>query len=395
VQGDLLDLVLIALVIGFGVTGYRQGLITGVMSFVGFVGGCVFGIFIAPPIAQIVDGDVPQALLALVVVLVFAALGQLATKALGAVVRGHLTHRPAKVVDAVGGSLIGALSVLVIAWLAGSLLVSSSFTLLVGQIRGSAVLTTVDGAMPEAARAWQKPFKQFIDHSDFPPVLDTIAGNPHIDVPPPDANVLRSPGLAEARAGIVQVQGIAESCNKQISGTGFVYAPDHIMTNAHVVAGVTANLQITDHTGQPRPATVVHYNPQRDVAILYVPGLNLPFLTFDGDAKKGDDTIIAGYPQGQGFTTRPARIAGQQSAVTSDIYRRGKVTRDVYLISGEVQQGNSGGPLLTAAGHVSGVIFAAVPSQENTGYVLTSAEVSQDARTAAGATGAVSTQTCD
>ncbi|WP_219471080.1 MarP family serine protease [Nonomuraea rhizosphaerae] len=394
-QGDLLDLILIALVIGFGVSGYRQGFITGVMSFVGFVGGCVFGIFIAPPIAQAVDGDIAQALLALVIVLVAAALGQLATSTLGAVVRSHLTHQPAKTLDAIGGSVVGALSVLVIAWLVGSLLVSSSFALVVDQIRGSALLTTVDGAMPEAARDWQRPFKQFIDRSDFPPVLDAIGGNARVDVPEPDAGILRGPALTQAVTAIVQVQGIARSCNKQISGTGFVYAPDHIMTNAHVVAGVNTNLQVIDHTRQPRPATVVHYNPQRDVAVLYVPGLNLPHLTFDGNAQKGDDAVIAGYPQDQGFTTRAARIAAQQTASSPDIYRNTQVTREVYLIRGLVQQGNSGGPLLTVTGRVFGVIFAAQTSQEDKGYVLTAGEVSEDARTAATATQPVSTQACD
>ncbi|MFG6197943.1 MarP family serine protease [Nonomuraea sp. JJY05] len=394
-QGDLLDLVLIALVIGFGVTGYRQGLITGVMRFVGFIGGCVFGIFLAPPVAQLVNGAVAQALVALVVVLVMAALGQLATNALASVVRAHVTWERAKAIDAAGGTVVSALSVLVIAWLAGSLLVSSSFAPVVEQIRGSAVLTTIDAVMPESARSWQKPFKQFIDHSDFPPVLDAIGGAPRVDVPAPSAAVLRSPGLAQAMTGIVRVVGVAQSCNKQIQGTGFVYAPEHVMTNAHVVAGVNANLEITDHTGQSHAATVVLYNPRRDVAVLHAPGLNLPHLTFASDVRKGDDAIIAGYPQDRGFTARPARIAELQAATSPDIYRRTEVTRDVYYIRGPIEQGNSGGPLLTPAGQVSGVIFAAVSSQVETGYVLTAGEVAEDARTAATSTRPVSTQVCD
>jgi S1-C subfamily serine protease len=396
VHGDLLDLVLIALMIAFGVAGYRQGFIVGVMSFVGFVGGCVFGIFIAPPIAgALAHGDVPQALLAIVIVLLTATLAQFAASTLGAVARSHVHWESARLLDAVGGTLANGLSVLVIAWVVGSLLVSSSFVTVVAQIRGSLLLSTVDQAVPAAAADWQKPFKRFIDRTDFPPVLDAISGQLQVQVPPPDAAVLRGAGLRQARAGIVQVQGTARSCGKQIKGTGFVYARDHIMTNAHVVAGVDTELQVIDHRSHARRARVVSYDPRRDVAVLYVPQLGLPSLTFDGQADEGADAMIAGYPKGQGFTPEPARIAARQSAASPDIYRDTQVTRDVYLIRGKVQQGNSGGPLLASDGRVFGVIFAAIISQKDAGYALTAAEVAPDARQAAGATKAVSTQVCD
>jgi S1-C subfamily serine protease len=395
-RGDLLDLVLIALVVAFGVAGYRQGFIIGVTGAVGFVGGCVLGIYIAPPLAgAVVDGDVPQALLAIVIVFLSAVLAQFGTSTAGALLRSHIRYEPARMLDALGGTLVSALSVLVIAWLVGSLLVSSSFVSIVEQVRGSLLLATVDQAVPDAARDWQKPFKRFIDRSEFPPVLDAIAGQAHTDVPPPDAAVLKGAALRRSRPGIVQVRGVAGSCGKQITGTGFVYAPNHLMTNAHVVAGVDRQLLIVDHQGRSRPATVVLYDPRRDVAILYVPNLRLPALTFDGQVDEGDDAIIAGYPKDRGFTPLPARVAARQSVSIPDIYRETRVTRDVYLIRGKVQPGNSGGPLLAADGRVQGVIFAAVTSQVDTGYVLTAVEVAPDARRASAATKPVSTQGCD
>ncbi|MEV0197074.1 MarP family serine protease [Nonomuraea sp. NPDC050691] len=395
-RGDLLDVVLLALAIGFGVSGYRQGFILGVMSFVGFIGGCVFGVYVAPPVAAaLVDGDVMQTLVAVVVVLVAAMLGQLISSTLGAVVRSYVQEQPAKVLDAVGGTIAGVLSVLVISWMVGSLLVSSTFTLVVEQIRGSLLLSAVDHAMPDGVRAWQKPFKKFIDRSEFPPVLDAIQGDVSVDVRPPDPAVLGDAGLQQARPAIVQVRGTARSCNKQIEGTGFVFAPDHVMTNAHVVAGVDTALQIIDHTGQPRPATVVRFNPRRDVAVLYVPNAGLPLLPFHGEAAKDDDAIVAGYPQGQGYKPSPARIAARQEATSPDIYHEDNVTRDVYLIRGSVQPGNSGGPLLTPGGQVLGVVFAAVAGQGEKAYALTASEVSSDARLAATATTPVSTRECD
>ncbi|MFC7645934.1 MarP family serine protease [Streptosporangium lutulentum] len=201
--------------------------------------------------------------------------------------------------------------------------------------------------------------------------------------------------LSRARKGIVKVQGVASSCSKHIEGTGFVYSQDRIMTNAHVVAGVDKELQVTDYLNHTHRAKVVLYNPDRDIAILYVPGLNMPLLRFDGNAKQGDDAIIAGFPHGLGFTTNEARIRVQQRANGPDIYERKSVTRDVYSIRGLVRQGNSGGPLLTTDGRVYGVVFAAVLDQPETGFVLTAAEVAPDAEDGSKLVNAVSTQECN
>ncbi|WP_084955880.1 MarP family serine protease [Thermoactinospora rubra] len=395
-RGDLLDLILIGLVIAFGISGYRQGFIIGAMSFVGFVGGVFLGVYIAPPIARaVVDGDVEQALLAIVIVFLTATIGQFASSTIGAVVRSHVTWEPAKVVDALGGTFASALSVLVIAWMIGSLLVSSSFAPIVEQIRNSLLLETVDDAVPEAARDWQRPFKEFIDRSEFPPVFDAIGGGQWVDVPPPDAGVLQGEKLRRARNAVVKVQGTAESCGKRIEGTGFVFAREHVMTNAHVVAGVNRDLRITDYDNNVLPATVVRYNPKRDIAVLHVPGLRLPVLEFDNGAEKGDNAIIAGYPKGRGFTPEPARIRVKQVADSPDIYRSQNVKREVYQIRGKVLPGNSGGPLLSVDGKVYGVIFAAVTTQPDTAYALTSDEVRPDAVQGARDTTPAGTQTCD
>ncbi|MEU1392677.1 MULTISPECIES: MarP family serine protease [unclassified Nonomuraea] len=395
-RGDLLDLILIGLVIAFGVSGYRQGFIIGAMSFVGFVGGAVLGIFIAPPIAKaVVDGDTPQALLAIVIVFLAATIGQFASSTVGAVVRSHVTWEPAKMADAVGGTFASALSVLVIAWLIGSLIVSTTFTPLVDQVKNSALLTTVDDAIPQAARNWQQPFKKFVDRSEFPPVFDAIGADTLIDVPPPAQSILQGAKLGRAQRAIVKVQGNAESCNKHIEGTGFVYADGRIMTNAHVVAGVTRDLEVIDYKNVRHPAKVVRYNPQRDIAILYVPGLNLPQLSFEADGKRGANAIIAGFPRGKGFTAEPARIGGRLDAEGPDIYHGSNVRRKVYAIRGKVLPGNSGGPLLTVDGRVYGVIFAAAVSEKDTGYVLTAEEVAPDAGQGRNDTSAASTQECD
>ncbi|WP_184978526.1 MarP family serine protease [Sphaerisporangium rubeum] len=395
-SGDLLDIILIVLVIAFAVSGYRQGFIIGAFSFLGFVGGGFLGVLIAPPIAHaVVSQATEQALLAIVIVFLTAVIGQFAFSTIGAVVRSHVTWEPARTVDALGGTFTSALSVLVIAWLIGSLLSVAPFPWLRQQTNGSLLLQTVDSAMPDTAKDWRLSFKKFVDTSEFPQVFNAIGGGQFVDVPPPDASVVKSPQLQRARRAIVKVQGTAPACRKRIEGTGFVYAPHRVMTNAHVVAGVTQDLRVTDENRVGHDARVVHYNPDRDIAILYVPDLDVGPLKFDYTADGQDDAIIAGFPKGKGFTIKPARIRLKQNAKAADIYSRKTVTREVYSIRGLVQPGNSGGPLLTTNGQVYGVIFAAATDQPETGFALTAAEVSPDADEGSAAVARVDTQDCD
>ncbi len=137
------------------------------------------------------------------------------------------------------------------------------------------------------------------------------------------------------------------------------------------------------------------YDPQVDVAVLYVPGLNLTPLSFDDQAQAGAEAVVAGYPLNHSFTQAPARIGGTQNAVGPDIYQTGTVQRQIFEIRAVVEPGNSGGPLLSPSGTVYGVVFAAAVNASDTGFALTASEVSADASAGAGQTGQTSTQCCD
>jgi S1-C subfamily serine protease len=142
-------------------------------------------------------------------------------------------------------------------------------------------------------------------------------------------------------------------------------------------------------------ASVVFYDPQVDIAVLYVPGLNMTPLQFAGEAQNGANAVVAGYPLNHPFTAVAARIGGMQSAVGPDIYQTGQVTRQIYEIKAVVEPGNSGGPLLSSDGTVYGVVFAAAVGVPDTGFALTAAEVAGDANAGAKQTFPVSTQSCD
>lgn len=392
--GDLLDIVLVVAIIVFALSGYRQGFVVGVLSFVGFLGGGVLGAKAAPTVADsALMSDLPRPVVGLAVVFLAAMVGQLIATVLGSAVRSRLTWHPARRLDAVGGAAVSVVSLLLVAWLVGTAVASSPFPAMAAQVRNSVVLQTVDGLVPQAARQYFASFRRLIDDRGFPEVFGGLAPTQVREVAPPDTALTASPVVQAARPSVLKITGVAESCSRRIEGTGFVYAPQRVMTNAHVVAGVTEPMvQVGD---DELTARVVLFDPGRDVAVLAVPGLDRPPLQFNGQPETGASAIVLGYPQNGPFRADAARIRGTQRARGPDIYQRETVVREIYALRGLVQPGNSGGPLLDTDGRVYGVIFAAAADDPQTGYALTADEVAGPARTGATATEPVDTRSCD
>ena len=396
VRGDLLDLALVVLAAAFAVSGYRQGFIVGVLSFIGFVGGAVLGAEFGPVISRaVVGGPTQQAVVAVILLVSAAILGQFIASSVGAAVRQSVTSPSSTVLDSVGGSVVSVLSMLLIAWAIGSVLTASSFPVVVGQVNDSAVLSTMDKIMPSKAKTMFTDFRQLLSSGPFPQVFSGIGAARLFAVSPPDPAVLNDPGYLAARSRVVKVQGTATSCDRSIEGSGFVYAPQHILTNAHVVAGVNQGLTVTTRSGAVYSAKVVLYDPQVDIAVLYVQGLDLTPLKFDDQGLAGAEAVVAGYPLDHAFTQVPARIGGTQNAVGPDIYQTGTVDRQIFEIRAVVQPGNSGGPLLSPNGTVYGVVFAAAVDTADTGFALTANEVASDASAGQDQTIPTSTQGCD
>ena len=395
-SGDVLDLILIALAAAFAVAGYRQGFIVGILSFAGFLGGAAIGATFAPKLARsLVQGTTQQALVAIVAVFVAAMIGQLLASALGVALRSRVNWRPATMVDSVAGAAVSVLSVLLIAWLIGSAVVNAPFAMVTNQVNRSAVLRAVDGVMPSAARTMFSDFRSLLASGPYVQVFGALGAEPALTVAAPDPAVLNAKGLVTARDSIVKVIGVAPSCSRRIEGSGFVISPQHILTNAHVVAGVTQGQTVITRLGRHFAATVVLFDPERDLAVLYVPGLRAAPLAFAAPQPLGASAIVAGYPLDENFTVVPARIGDDQLAQAPDIYQSKEVTRQIYSIRADVRAGNSGGPLLNPDGTVDGVVFAAAVGVKDTGYALTAAEVRSDASQGASATAATSTQACD
>jgi len=392
----VLDAILVVLIVVFAISGYRQGFIVGALSFVGFIGGGVLAALGAPPLIQaFVPNPTQQALVAIAMVFLAAAMGQFLTSYLGALIRNKVTWDSARVTDALGGALVSVLSVLLVSWLIGSAVANSAIPLVATQVQNSRILQAVDRVMPDVAQTWFSTFRRIVDQSAFPQVFSGLGTSEPAEVAEPDPAVLNTEELRQASESVVKVLGTAPSCQRRVEGTGFVYAPERVMTNAHVVAGVEEDLRIVTRDGTQYPATVVLYDPQQDLAVLWVPGLDLEPLEFEMQANKGDDAVVAGFPRDNGFTVVPARIRAEQTARGPDFYHSQQVSREIYQVRAVIQPGNSGGPLLSPKGTVYGVVFAAATNDEETGYVLTAQEVAANAEAGVHATDPVSTQECD
>jgi S1-C subfamily serine protease len=403
VHGDLLDLLLIALAVLAGIGGFRRGLICSITSFLGFVLGAVVGVRVAPSLAHGIlsapsnaiaaDQALGQRLVTLAVVLVFASIGNFAGQWIGSKLRALIAATPLGPVDGIGGAVISVISLLAVAWLFALALAYAPAPPLARQIHRSVVLQTIDRAIPNQGQQVVATLLREVQRHDLPAVSGPFATLLAPSVPAPDPAVVPAATRAAANS-ILKITGDAPSCSRSVEGSGFVYADQRVLTNAHVVAGVRSP-RVSLPGGGTLAARVVVYDPNSDVAVLYVPGLDRRPLTMTGPVGSGTAAVVAGYPENGPFTAVAARIAARTNVTGPNIYQSRTVTRQVYTVRGRVRPGNSGGPLLSATGEVYGVVFAASIDQSDVGYALTNAQVSSDAQAGRSATRAVGTQVCD
>ncbi|MEU0676919.1 MarP family serine protease [Streptomyces sp. NPDC006172] len=387
---DLLDILLVLVMLAYATSGYRRGLVAGCVSLAGFVGGAAVGVWALPSVMGLVTtGTTAATVTAVLTVLVPAAVGHELASRLALRLRRELDRGPLRVADGVGGAAANATAVLIVAWVAASVLGASASPMVTSAIRDSRLLGTVQHTMPETTPAWFARATSALTQAGFPQVFNPFETESTAEVAKPSGDSVTPSATSAAKLSTVKVEGAAGSQGRE--GSGFVYAAEHVMTNAHVVAGIDYPTVRIGGVGPSYDARVVLFDPAKDVAVLYVPSLRAPLLQFDEEASRGDAAVVAGYPQDGGLDLQAATVAGRVEAIGRNIYNDATVTREIYSIRSTVRPGNSGGPLLTTDGKVFGVVFARSTSDAETGYVLTAAEVAGDAERAATATQAVDT----
>lgn len=390
---SVVDVILLLLLMLFAVSGYRQGFVVGILSFAGFFGGALIGLQVGPLLARIVEADGLKLIVSLTAVFGLAVMGQALAGWLGGKLRRGITGRNGQVVDDIGGALVSVLAVATVAWLVAVPLGNASEPWLSSAIRNSFVIRTIDKVMPAQADKLTEALRDTVDTNGFPEVFGDLVPTQVREVPEPDSRLAKLPVVVKSEQSVVKVLGTAPSCSRRIEGSGFVYAKDHVMTNAHVVAG-TKTVQVV-LKNQRVNAKVVVYDAKLDLAVLHVPGLNAPAMSFAGkEASTGADAIVLGFPLDGPYNAQEARVRDVGPITGPDIYEKGTVTREVYTIKGLVRSGNSGGPLIAPDGTVLGVIFAAAADNQYVGYAVTADQAAQVAAAGRTETDAVPTGGC-
>ena len=392
-----IDILVIFAVIVFAYTGWRSGFVSGLLSFVGFIGGGLVGSFIATQLLETFRFN-GMAAFAITVgsIVALAIVGQILASWLGRSIRGQIQWRPARVVDSFGGAALNVVAIAVIGWMLAATATAIPSSSVATQVRSSQLLSAIDSIVPAPARDFVGNIQGFIDTSGIPSLFDSFGLLPSFPVDPPSTATVSNPAVQRALQSVVKVQGEAQRCGTGSSGSGFIIADQRVMTNAHVIAGVeNPSVQVPD-VGE-FSATTVYFDPTVDIAVLDVPGLYGTPLELAGSLSRGESTVIAGYPGGGPMTATAARVRGLIPAEVSngsDIYGNTGVMRETYALRGVARPGNSGGPLLTTNGSVGGVVFAQAQSDPDTAYALTTDQVRKAAIIGSEATAEVSTGPC-
>jgi len=360
----VLDWAILAFTVALALWGYRQGLIVGALTLVGFGVGAFAGSRIAPLLLT-KGSHSPYAPL-------FAALGALLVGALMAVtvesfalgLRERLVNRPfLQAADGAGGAALIASVALGLAWVFGAVLLHApSTTQLRADIQQSLILRSLNDVLPPSG-----PLLNALDRVDPAP---TVLG-PAAPVARPNQRIASDPEVLHASDSVVRV--LSTACGLGIEGSGWAAAPGVIATNAHVVAGAD-DTTVTTQDGAELDATPIYYEPRQDLALLQV-GAALPVLPISGERRVGEDAAVLGYPENGPYSLSPARLGETRATISEDSYGNGPVERTITALSGSVRSGNSGGPLVDPRGEVVGMVFAATTSGPAGGFAIPAEQV--------------------
>jgi S1-C subfamily serine protease len=387
---NLLDVFIVLLAILAGVNGFRRGAALQLTAYAGLIAGLLGGAMLAPILADLVESPFAQAMVALSTLLVLAAIGDGLGWFVGSRFWAIARRSSFREFDSAVGSIVAVGAVLLTVWFLGVNLANGPVPALAREIRGSRVVRTLDHALPRPP-SLISGVRQFLNRFNFPEVF--------ADLPPAPAGPVKGPSRGQAAAAADQAKAstvriLGEACDVIQEGSGFMAASNYVVTNAHVVAGVTSP-HVQQQNGGSQAATPVVFDPKLDIAVLRIGTNPAPPLALDGSEEpRGAAGAVLGYPGGGSLTFQPAAVRRDLEAVGRDIYGRSEVRRSVYELQTVVRPGNSGGPFVLTNGEVAGVVMAASTTDPRIGYAVTSPQVIPLVRAARGRTQQVSTGPC-
>ncbi|RAX16786.1 serine protease [Pseudarthrobacter sp. AG30] len=386
----VLDLVLILALLSYLVYGLRNGFLVTVGGLAGFAAGAVAAFFAVPLVSTFVPDSGWRLTAIIAAAVVLMALGHGLGTMVGRQIRGAMRIRPLRAVDRlVGGALNLVVSALVMSMLAFS--VSSLGVPVVSQqLAESKVIRFIDGLTPTPVKATMAELRSTVIGNGIPTLFEGLDQGQPVQVPNASTN---TPALNQAAQSVLRIAGTAYECGQNQTGTGFVVSQGRVVTNAHVVAGVSQPV-VEMPDGGAMPGRVVYFDTKRDLAVLAVDNLPSQPLPLSRDLPGGSQAAFAGYPHGGPFQSKPATVQDIATVLVPDIYGNNPSPEDIYRLAGDVQPGNSGGPLLTTDGQVAGVIFAKATSDAEVGFAITMSDLNPVAQEAPTLSAPVSSGQC-
>jgi len=387
---DLLTLVLIVVAL---ILGWRSGAIPQVSGLLGAIGGGVLAIFLLPYVAEPLAGVDPsmRPIVVLAGLVIAVGIGESLGGAVGRAIARRLGSGLLGTADRTAGAGFGVVQVLLIVWLAGSLLAEGPVPRLAETAGGSTAVRTLAGILPPPTEI-ASGLGGWLDTTGLP---DVFVGFEPVPAPPVDRPNDPAARAIAAAAEVSTLKVSAATCGLSSVGTGFVVSLDYVLTNAHVVAGSGARGVRVLARGRVLDAVPVLFDPALDVALLHVAGLQVPALHFaPEDPSRGALGATLGYPGGGALTIVPAAVADRYQATGRDIYGVDRVRREILELRAEIDRGDSGGPLILEDGSVGGVVFAEARTDPQVGYALTASAVWARIRPSIGQTAAADTGAC-
>ena len=365
-----IDLLLVVVLLLAALSGWRRGFAMVVLGYAGLLLGLAIGAWAAARVGFFVSAEssVRRVLAAIAVFFLVAAAFHAIGNLLGSRVRAFMAGRWTSRIDAAGGAVVAFVVAAVALWFIALTVSNLPFSPLAQAVTSSTVLRTIDRYAPRPPAALAQ-LRALLDRSPFPDVFATLRPPVAPGRPPPSADTA---GVRQAQARTVQIQ--SRGCGGVLFGTGFPVRPGLVVTNAHVVAGSRGH-QVVTRDGARAPATVVFFDPDRDLALLRAPTLAARPLRLGPAARTGQRGAVIGYPGGGRQVVVGARVVSEVTAQGSDIYSRGQAERQVYVLNARIRKGDSGGPVVDLDGRALGVVFAASTASETTGYALTNGEL--------------------
>lgn len=385
-----LDIFIVLFLLASLIRGMEVGFVRQFFSTSGFFGGLFLGAWIENQIIQQLHSPATKAVIVLIIVLGCGLIFMTAGEYIGLRIKFKLRESKfAEKIDRVFGSALAGITLLLAVWMGAAIFSNIPDPGWQRQIRSSRVIAALNNDLPSAPSLLSR-LGRLLDPNGFPQVFVGLEPELPTDTPLPDLGEL-NPAIERVRASVVKIEGAG--CGGIVEGSGFVADNDLVITNAHVVAGVSKPF-IVDQAGQ-HDAKVVWFDQNLDLAVLRSSNLTgAPLALYEQMSENGTNSAVLGYPESRGFTAEPAVILDTFAASGRNIYNQGDVTRKVYSVKATVEQGNSGGPLINKDGLVIGVLFAKSAHYDQVGYALTADQVAPGLAKAAKNNKAVDSGTC-